>query len=77
MQTNANLALRTLPLGAKDALWIALVVSASVLFSLALACASPFAAIAAVAGIKMPRRDAVIVIVATWLANQTEKFRCS
>lgn len=55
---------------ARDAIWIALVAGSSVLFSLALACATPFAAIAAIAGIKMSRRDALILVAIAWLANQ-------
>lgn len=53
-----------------SALWIALVSVASILFSLALACAMPFAAVATVAGIWMPVRRAVLLTAVAWLANQ-------
>lgn len=52
------------------ALWIALVAGSSVLFSLALACASPFPALATIAGARMRIGDAVVLMSAAWLANQ-------
>lgn len=55
---------------ARDGIWIALVTGSSILFSLALACATPFAAIATVAGTKMARPDALILIGIALLANQ-------
>lgn len=50
--------------------WIAIVSGASILFSLALACATPFAAMAAVAGTFLALRPAVALIAFAWLANQ-------
>lgn len=49
---------------ARNAIWIALVAGASVLFSLPLACATPFAALAVIAGSKMPRRGALALVLA-------------
>lgn len=54
----------------KSVLWIAIVAVASILFSLALACAMPFAAIAAVAGSFLTRRMAVALTAFAWVANQ-------
>jgi hypothetical protein len=51
-------------------IWIALVAVSSILFSLALACVTPFAAIATVAGAKLARRDAFALTGFAWLANQ-------
>ncbi len=62
--------LRSLSKPARDGIWIALVAGSSILFSLALACATPFAAIATVAGGMMARRDAVVLVGIAWLANQ-------
>lgn len=59
-----------LPQAARGAIWISLVASSSVIFSFALACATPFAALAAIAGSKMSRRDALILLAVVWLANQ-------
>lgn len=52
------------------ALWIALVSGSSILFSLALACAMPFAALATVAGARLERRTAFALVGFAWLANQ-------
>ncbi len=53
-----------------NSLWIVIVTTSSVLFSLALACATPFAAIAAIAGNWMSARSAFALTVVAWLANQ-------
>lgn len=50
--------------------WIALLTAASVLFSLAFTCATPFAALACVAALKLQRRDAFLLVGASWLVNQ-------
>jgi hypothetical protein len=50
--------------------WIGLLAGSSIGFSLIFACATPFVALATVATITMIRRDALIVTVAAWLANQ-------
>jgi hypothetical protein len=55
-------------------LWIALLVVASVVFSLGFACAVPFAAFAAVAALTLSRRDAFALVGAVWLANQIAGF---
>ena len=56
---------------AKRAVWIALLTGASVLFSFALACATPFPALATLAALHMRKRDAVALTATAWLANQT------
>ena len=55
-------------------LWLALLVAASVVFSLGLACAVPLAAFAAAAALSLPRRDALLLIVLVWLVNQVVGF---
>lgn len=56
--------------GGRTGLWIALVAAPSIMFSWALACIAPFAAIATVSGVYLPRRLAVMTIIGAWLANQ-------
>lgn len=51
-------------------LWLALLVAASVAFTLGFACAVPLAGFAAAAALTLPRRDALLLIGAVWLANQ-------
>jgi hypothetical protein len=51
----------------RRSLWIALVIVGSIGFSFAFACATPFAALAAV---DMQRRDLFILVGLAWLANQ-------
>ena len=55
-------------------LWIVLLTVATTLSTLALACMTPFAALAAVAAVHMRRRDGVLVMLATWIVNQTIGF---
>jgi hypothetical protein len=55
-------------------LWIVLVIAASMLLSLGLTCATPFAALATLTALHMTRRDAVAVTVTTWLASQAIGF---
>lgn len=55
-------------------LWIALLVVASVVFSLGFACAVPLAAFAAIAALTLSRRDAFALVGAIWLANQIAGF---
>ena len=50
--------------------WITLLTIASVLFSFALTCATPFPALASLAALHMNRRDAFALIGVSWLANQ-------
>jgi hypothetical protein len=52
------------------ALWIALIVISGVCLSPFFACATPFAALATVAALKLDRRDMVCVAGLVWLANQ-------
>ena len=47
---------------------------AAVLFSLALACAMPFAALAAAASLALPKRDAVFAVLLAFVANQIIGF---
>jgi len=58
----------------RNALWIALVTLATVLFSFALACAAPFAALAAVAAVRMARGPGLLLILAAWGVNQAIGF---
>lgn len=55
-------------------LWIALLVLASVVFSLGFACAVPLAAFAALAALTLSRRDALLLVGAVWLTNQIAGF---
>jgi hypothetical protein len=55
-------------------LWIALLVLASVVFSLGFACAVPLAAFAAIGALTVSRRDAFGLVGAVWLANQISGF---
>ena len=64
----------SLPAGWRPALWLALLVAASVAFTLGLACAMPFAAIGAATAMTLNRRDALILTAAAWLANQIVGF---
>src|SRR5271157_2437717 len=65
------------PSGPRDwrrPLWLVLLVAASVAFSLGLACAVPLAAFAAAAALSLSRRDALLLILLVWLANQLVGF---
>jgi hypothetical protein len=62
------------PRGWRHAAWLALLVAASVAFSLGFSCAVPFAAFGAVAALTLERRDALMLIGAVWLANQLVGF---
>jgi hypothetical protein len=55
-------------------LWPAFLVAASLFLTLGLACATPFAAFAAIAAISLPRRAALATVAAVWLANQIVGF---
>lgn len=59
-----------LPAGAGVAIWIALVSCASVAFSLAFACATPFAALATISVLALRRGEATILVGTAWLLNQ-------
>lgn len=60
--------------GWRTALWLALLVAASVAFTFGLACAMPFAAIGGAAAMTLARRDALILTAAVWFANQVVGF---
>ena len=55
-------------------LWIVLLSAASVLTSWALACATPFAALAALAALHMARREGLILMAVAWFASQAVGF---
>lgn len=55
-------------------LWLAMLTAASLIFSYGLACAAPIAAFAAIGALTLPRREAIILTVAVWLANQLAGF---
>lgn len=54
--------------------WPVVLVAAAVLFSFALACAMPFAAIGALAALVLPWREAVAAAILGWLVNQVIGF---
>ena len=54
----------------RDRAWLAVVVASIIAFSLVAACATPFAALAAVAALTLSRGDAVRITIALWLADQ-------
>jgi len=56
------------------AAWGAVLTAVTVLSTLYLACATPFAALATMAAIFLPRRDALVLIGVNWLANQAIGF---
>jgi hypothetical protein len=57
-------------IGLRRPSWIALLVAASMAFSLGFACATPFAAFAAAAALTMNRRSAMLLVALVWLGNQ-------
>lgn len=57
-----------------SALWIVLLTAASAGTTLALACATPFAALAALAATRMRARDGFALIALAWLASQLIGF---
>lgn len=61
-------------LGTRPSAWIAIVVLISVTLSLGLACAMPFAALAAVAALTLTRGGALLLVGLAWLANQAVGF---
>jgi len=60
--------------GRRHHLWLALLIAASLAFSLGFACAVPFAAFGAISAMTLPRRDALLLTVALWLINQVIGF---
>lgn len=63
-----------LPFGWRQVVWLAALVVVSVAFTLGFACAVPFAAFAAAAATTLSRRDALLLTIAVWLANQIVGF---
>lgn len=55
-------------------LWIVLLTAASTGTTLVLACATPFAALAALAAVNMRRQDSALLVVVAWLASQVVGF---
>jgi hypothetical protein len=60
--------------GWRHHLWLALLIAASVGFTLGFACAVPFAAFGAIAALSLPRRDALLLTLALWFINQVIGF---
>ncbi len=56
------------------AIWFAVLIGASVLFSLGLACAMPFAAVGALAAMHLTTREALMLTAIAWVANQAVGF---
>jgi hypothetical protein len=50
--------------------WIGVLTASTILGSFVFACATPFAALAALAALFLPRRDALALMIFNWLANQ-------
>ena len=61
--------------GWRRAFWLGFLVAASVAFSFAFACATPFAAFAAAAAFTLPRRDAITLSMGVWLAVSRRRSR--
>jgi len=54
--------------------WSVVLVAAAMLYSLALACGMPFAALGALAALALPHREAIATAILGWLANQVVGF---
>jgi hypothetical protein len=50
--------------------WIGALTASTILGSFVFACATPFAALAALAALFLPRRDALALMIFNWLVNQ-------
>ena len=59
---------------AVKAAWIGLLIVPSVVATGALACVAPFAAVAALAGLTLARREALAAVLALWIGNQAVGF---
>jgi hypothetical protein len=64
----------TTPMGWRHALWLTILVAASVAFSFGFACAVPFAAFGAIVALTLERREGLFLTIALWLANQIVGF---
>lgn len=60
--------------GWRHHLWLALLIGASVAFTLGFACAVPFAAFGGIAAMTLPRAEALLLTAALWLVNQIIGF---
>lgn len=60
--------------GRISTLWIVLLTVASTVTTLALACATPFPALAALAAVHLRRSDGVLLMIAAWVASQAVGF---
>lgn len=58
----------------QSTIWMAVLVAAAILFSVALACGMPFAALGALAALTLAPRDAAYLVGLGWLANQAIGF---
>src|SRR6516165_11141655 len=74
MKRPAEIGSLSVPRDWRHPLWLGLLVGASVVFSLGLACAVPLAAFAAAAALSLSRRDALLLVVLVWLVNQLVGF---
>jgi len=54
----------------RTAAWIVIVITATIALSLSYACATPLAAVAALAGVHMKRHEGTWLVLTAWLANQ-------
>lgn len=54
--------------------WLVLMIVSSIAFTFAFACAAPFAAFAAATALTLSRRDALMLMLGVWLANQATGF---
>jgi hypothetical protein len=59
---------------ARDLSWLVAIDGAAVLGSFALACMTPFAALAAAAALTLPRRTGVMAVLGAWMLNQIIGF---
>jgi hypothetical protein len=57
-----------------SALWVSLLTAASTVTTLALACATPFPSLAALAAVHMRRRDGIALMLLAWAASQFVGF---
>ena len=71
MPHNSSAATPGLP---RHMLWLTVLVAASVAFTFGFACAAPFAAFAAATALTLDTRDALLLTIALWLANQIVGF---
>ena len=62
------------PQGWRHLAWLGLLVAASVVSTLGIACAVPFAAFGALAALTLNRRDALLLTAVVWFANQLVGF---